>query len=456
MKSRANFFHGVTAKNDPRFKGKMVREVIDYPPNVTESIETEKINAMSFEEWIQKEISKYTDDELIPGIVQGYLEGKEIDSQDLGRTLKPFIGLEHTKEFVSRLWDLLLDAQSNELGIPSAFLEQSKQEIEEKNKQFARVRELIQESSSSSSSSSDTEKELENHDFGFPAKIMQEEIQNSSLNQSHDHQRIETSNESSVRNSNRFDIKTKNPSYKASYNSNSKSLSNGNSNSDKWSSNWSKDGFLRFKKDGVDIEEKKDDSHKGSTQIKSDSNQSNYGYNYSYGSSKNKLKNRKRKDYSSYSSYSSYSGSSGSDSYSTYSYSYGSTSESSDNDQKVSQASLDKKKSKSDKKDKDVRKDSRKRKNKKHDRSYSSYSYSYSSSSSTPSSPPEPPKSTSSNDAVPEKDNKPQTEQESEPKVTIIKTHSYSSSEYEEEKIPKRKNRRHHRNPIGYRRHSRH
>ena len=148
MKSRANFFHGVTAKNDPRFKGKMVQEVINYPPNVTESIETEKINTMSFEEWIKEELSKYTDDELISGIVQGFLDEKEIKSQDMGRMLKPFLGLDHTVEFISNLWKLLVDAQSNELGIPTEFVERSKHAIDEKMKQVAAVRRIIQKLSS--------------------------------------------------------------------------------------------------------------------------------------------------------------------------------------------------------------------------------------------------------------------------------------------------------------------
>ena len=320
MKSRANFFHGVTAKNDPRFKGKMVREVINYPPNVTESINTEKINVMTFEKWIKEEISKYTEDELIPGIVQGFLEGKEIDSQELGRTLKPFIGLDHTIEFVSHLWDLLLDAQSNELGIPTVFLEQSKRNIEEKTKQVAAVRELMQNSSSSSSStsssSSDNEEEHGHHDdnpeFGFPTEILEEATEGNSSRQYFSNQKNERKN----------------------YTNTKKSSNSSKSNPWKGGS-WSKDGYFQFGKVNNESNDENDnDTGENSVQVSNpipnpNTNNSS-SYNIIYSNNTKSKKEKRRKDYSSSSgsySYSNYSSDSDNGSYSSYSYSsYGTSS----------------------------------------------------------------------------------------------------------------------------------
>ena len=149
---RANFFHGVTAKHDPRFKNKIHHEKLDFPANVTASLEMSGINIFSFEQWVKAEVEKYTKDDLVPGMVQGFLEGKVVKSQELGKMLQPFLN-DHTTDFVSRLWDLLVDAKDNGTGIPSLFIEQSRKELEEREKQFNAIREKAQQMSASSESS---------------------------------------------------------------------------------------------------------------------------------------------------------------------------------------------------------------------------------------------------------------------------------------------------------------
>ena len=149
---RANFFHGVTAKHDPRFKNKIHHEKLDFPANVTASLEMSGINIFSFEQWVKAEVEKYTKDDLVPGMVQGFLEGKVVKSQELGKMLQPFLN-DHTTDFVSRLWDLLIDAKDNGTGIPSLFIEQSRKELEEREKQFNAIREKAQQMSASSESS---------------------------------------------------------------------------------------------------------------------------------------------------------------------------------------------------------------------------------------------------------------------------------------------------------------
>ncbi|OHT02176.1 hypothetical protein TRFO_30843 [Tritrichomonas foetus] len=165
MRTRANFFHGVTAKNDPRFKGKFVEEEIVFPPNVTEFIERKNINVNAFEEIVKNELSKYTDDEFLADMVVGFLENPIIKSQEMGQMLKPSLK-EKTVEFISKLWDLLIEANENGIGVPASIIEQRKQLIEEKMKIAEAVRKRIQNSSSSDSlttSSSDDEIHIPNN-----------------------------------------------------------------------------------------------------------------------------------------------------------------------------------------------------------------------------------------------------------------------------------------------------
>ena len=118
---------GVSAKHDPRFHKD--EEKIALPENVGESLETNSINVNALENWVMKELAKYTDDDFLSDIVMGFIRGKTLNSQDLAKTIQPTLG-DKTGEFVSSLWDLLVDAKSNELGIPSVILEQSRKAIE--------------------------------------------------------------------------------------------------------------------------------------------------------------------------------------------------------------------------------------------------------------------------------------------------------------------------------------
>lgn len=159
--NRSKFLRTVPLKDDPRFKGKIKEDIFDFPSDVTESISTENINVNSMENWIAKEISKYIDDDFVPDLVIGFLQDEKIKSNELAKNLKPYLE-DNTVPFITELWKLLLDAQNNELGIPSIILEESKRAIQERILQNQAIKEKLNQNSDDSSSSSTTSSESDN------------------------------------------------------------------------------------------------------------------------------------------------------------------------------------------------------------------------------------------------------------------------------------------------------
>lgn len=150
------YYHGVSIEKDPRFKDKYKGTSIKYPPNVTEKLSIIHINAEAFGPWIARELKKYVDDDFLPETVVGFLQSEEIDSQELGQYLQVDLK-ENTADFVSALWDLLTDAETNGIGIPKVIMDETKKEIEEKMKRNILINnKLNADTSSDSSSSSDS------------------------------------------------------------------------------------------------------------------------------------------------------------------------------------------------------------------------------------------------------------------------------------------------------------
>ena len=149
------YYHGVSIEKDPRLKAKLNEDIIRYPQNVTEKLSISNINYEAFLPWITRELKKYTEDDFLPEIVVVFLQSDEIDSQELGRNLQPDLK-ENTVGFVSALWDLLIDAENNGIGIPKVILDETKNEIEEKMKKNMLINKKLNEETSSDSSSSDT------------------------------------------------------------------------------------------------------------------------------------------------------------------------------------------------------------------------------------------------------------------------------------------------------------
>lgn len=60
------------------------------------------------------------------------------DSKMMQINLTGFLNGKNAREFMKDLWPLLLSAQENIAGIPSAFLEQKKEEIKQRQVRFSK------------------------------------------------------------------------------------------------------------------------------------------------------------------------------------------------------------------------------------------------------------------------------------------------------------------------------
>ena len=80
--------------------------------------------------WITQEVTKYLgfEDEVVIGYIESQLETTPVDPKTMQLSLMGFLE-KNTTSFMRDLWDLLLSAQSNETGIPTAFLDRKKEEL---------------------------------------------------------------------------------------------------------------------------------------------------------------------------------------------------------------------------------------------------------------------------------------------------------------------------------------
>uniref|UniRef100_A0A671Q5Q8 PWI domain-containing protein n=1 Tax=Sinocyclocheilus anshuiensis TaxID=1608454 RepID=A0A671Q5Q8_9TELE len=102
----AGFFRGTSAEQDNRFSNKhkklLVTEILGF------------------------------EDDVVIEFVFNQLEEKNPDGKMMQINLTGFLNGKNAREFMKDLWPLLLSAQENIAGIPSAFLEQKKEEIKQR------------------------------------------------------------------------------------------------------------------------------------------------------------------------------------------------------------------------------------------------------------------------------------------------------------------------------------
>lgn len=100
-----------------------------------------KVNREQIMAWAARklvELFEGLEDEVLINYVGAYLEQDHIDPEEMQLSLTDMLERD-TANFVEELWTLLVDAQSQPLGIPSALLAASKAEIDERMKVRQRV-----------------------------------------------------------------------------------------------------------------------------------------------------------------------------------------------------------------------------------------------------------------------------------------------------------------------------
>ncbi|CAM9357200.1 unnamed protein product, partial [Ectocarpus fasciculatus] len=110
-----------------------------------QKVNMKKVNMDVMQRWIAQRITSLLgfEDDIVVGTCVNYLseEGK-LDPKKLQLQLTGFLE-KSTGMFMEELWGLLVDAQSSLGGIPSAFLQDKKQELLEKKEQEAKQEEEL-------------------------------------------------------------------------------------------------------------------------------------------------------------------------------------------------------------------------------------------------------------------------------------------------------------------------
>lgn len=91
------------------------------------------MNITVIKSWVTEELQRILgdDDDVLSNLVINFLDTPEVDPRIIHINLSGFLESK-TAEFVEKLWNLLLSAQTTPSGIPFKMLEDKKKEIIEK------------------------------------------------------------------------------------------------------------------------------------------------------------------------------------------------------------------------------------------------------------------------------------------------------------------------------------
>ncbi|XP_010787171.1 serine/arginine repetitive matrix protein 1 isoform X2 [Notothenia coriiceps] len=132
----AGFFRGTSAEQDNRFsnKQKKLLKQLKFAECLDKKVDMTKVNLEVIKPWITQRVTETLgfEDDVVIELIFNLLEEKNPDSKMMQINLTGFLNGKNAREFMRDLWPLLLSAQENIAGIPSAFLEQKKEEIKQR------------------------------------------------------------------------------------------------------------------------------------------------------------------------------------------------------------------------------------------------------------------------------------------------------------------------------------
>uniref|UniRef100_A0A665TYT1 Serine/arginine repetitive matrix protein 1 n=1 Tax=Echeneis naucrates TaxID=173247 RepID=A0A665TYT1_ECHNA len=132
----AGFFRGTSAEQDNRFsnKHKKLLKQLKFAECLDKKVDMTKVNLEVIKPWITQRVTEILgfEDDVVIEFIFNQLEEKHPDSKMMQINLTGFLNGKNAREFMKDLWPLLLSAQENIAGIPSAFLEQKKEEIKQR------------------------------------------------------------------------------------------------------------------------------------------------------------------------------------------------------------------------------------------------------------------------------------------------------------------------------------
>ncbi|KAL0576396.1 hypothetical protein V5O48_005585 [Marasmius crinis-equi] len=131
----AGFFKGTSADQDRRFSDKELKllKSMKFPPEFDKKVDMRKVNLNVIRPWIAKKVVELVgfEDEVVVEYAMGLLEDKSQPTPDPKKMQINLTGFltKDTPAFMSALWNLLLEAQSDVTGVPRTFVEEKKEEL---------------------------------------------------------------------------------------------------------------------------------------------------------------------------------------------------------------------------------------------------------------------------------------------------------------------------------------
>lgn len=136
-------FRGVSVAEDVRFKDKedALLKSNKYPSNFQDKVDMSKVNMQVMRPWIAERVEQLLgfEDDVLVEFVSDHLENERFpDPRKMQISLTGFLE-KRARSFMAELWTLLLSAQESVAGIPRAFVEQKKLEMQQKREETDHV-----------------------------------------------------------------------------------------------------------------------------------------------------------------------------------------------------------------------------------------------------------------------------------------------------------------------------
>ncbi|KAL1245287.1 Serine/arginine repetitive matrix protein [Trichinella spiralis] len=122
----AGFFRGTNSEQDLRFsnKQKKLLKTLKFEDSLNTKVDMKRIDLDVMRLWITKRVSEILgmEDDVVVEFVLNQLEEEDMDPRNMQINLTGFLNAKKAREFMGELWDLLIDAQNSECGIPQTLI----------------------------------------------------------------------------------------------------------------------------------------------------------------------------------------------------------------------------------------------------------------------------------------------------------------------------------------------
>jgi serine/arginine repetitive matrix protein 1 len=141
---------GTTYEQDPRYKDKESKLMAtkDWPLEYSITIDPSKVNLKAVRAWVSRQTSSIlgVEDEILDTLIMTALEEPVPCPKRLQIMIEGFLESK-TEAFVLKLWRLLLNAQTNPLGIPQQFINERREDLLKRKRELERLCEELKERS---------------------------------------------------------------------------------------------------------------------------------------------------------------------------------------------------------------------------------------------------------------------------------------------------------------------